>query len=81
MGSTFFVDLPLFMELEKTVPQKKRNSSVRSSISKVLPFTAGEDNPNLDVVHPIEISSHSHKYCSSTSILIVDDSNINRYQS
>ena len=81
MGSTFAVDLPLFTELEKKAPQKKRNSSLRSSISKVFPFTAGDDNPNLDMVRPMEIFTHSHKYRPSTSILIVDDSNINRYVS
>ena len=72
------MDLPLFLQCVSSSPATLPSYSEFPSYSKVFPLS-GEKTPDVnDFVHEIEIES-SHKYSLHSTILIVDDSNINRY--
>ena len=78
-GSTFSVDLPLFVEIERPseliVPTTHSFPPEFHSFSKVFPIDNQEDLASNDFVQVID---NHDEYRSCSNILIVDDSNINR---
>ena len=79
MGSTFSVDLPLFVKIER-LPESITPTTPSfpldfPSPSKVFPIENQEDQAPHDFVQVID---NHDKYRSCSNILIVDDSNINR---
>ena len=79
-GSTFSVDLPLFVEIERLqesiIPTTPSFPLEIPSLSKVFPT----DNREDQAPHYFEEVIDNHdEYRPCSNILIVDDSNINRY--
>ena len=80
MGSTFSVDLPLFVEIERLqesiIPTTPSFPLEFPSLSKVFPT----DNREDQAPHYFEeVIDNLDEYRPCSNILIVDDSNINRY--